>query len=637
MNDLLVIYIIPGLVIGCVYAIAASGLVVTYSTSGVLNLAYGAIAFATATFFNWLRVRMALPGWPALLICVLGFCPLLGILLWRYLFRPLAGIGLIPPLIASIALTVILPPLCAWILKPGEVLLTPGITNHGAELKKIGSIAVSPDQLYAVGGAVVIGAFLFWLLRLTSTGLKMRAVFDDPGATALTGASPGAVSTFSWALATALAGLGGILLAPVLELNSSVFLQLTVASLAAALVGGLRSISITFIAALLLGLSASVIAGLDTGSGLIATAIQPTLPFLLILIVLFARRRPIEVGQLNRVIKGALPSPRPLASTLPRVAPVAVATLAVPLVFSDYWTGVVGLGLIYGVIFLPLIVAIGDGGMVTLGQGSIIGIGGFFGGLVAFHHAPLLIAILAGGLMAAAVGGLLAFVGGRLGALEFALLTLAFGLVVDNLVYEWRPLDVGASNNYQIPGLFGLSLATPTEQYYLFAVTLGLALIGVWLFRRTMTCFYAWASRMNPTAVEATGVGVRAVRVITFAFASSIGGVGVGLLGVFQKHLGPEDLTTATGLLWLTVIVCMGIRSPTAAVIGGMVFALLPALVANYLPLGWGYLPTILFGLGALGLASDPRGIVSLGRAQSRSLLLSLQNRRATRPELGAS
>jgi branched-chain amino acid transport system permease protein len=627
MNDIFVIYIIPGLVIGCVYAIAATGLVVTYSTSGVLNLAYGAIAFTVAIIFNWLRVRMGLPGWPALLVCVLGVAPILGVAMWRLLFRPLAGAGLLPPLIASIGLTVALPPLCAWIFKPGEVLLTPGIANHGEQLHRYGSIAVSADQLYAVGGAILIGVFLFWLMRLTSTGLQMRAVFDDPRATALTGASPEAISTFSWALSSALAGLGGILLAPVLQLDSNVFLQLTVASLAAALVGGLRSISITFVSAIALGLLASVIAGLDTGSGLLAASIQPTLPFIVILVVLFARRQPIETGQQNRVIKPSRLPPEPPGTTLAWCGAGAAAILAAPYVVNDYWTGVIGVGLIYGLIFLPLTVAFGDGGIIALGQVSVLGVGGFFGGLVAAHHIPVLIAIFAGGLMAGAVGGVLALIGGRLGVLEFAVFTLAFAVFVDTFVYAWEPLDIAASNTYPTPAIFGLLLSTSRQQYYLFAFTLGLALLGVWGFRRTLASFYVSAARMNQVSAEATGISARTVRVTTFAFASLIGGVGIGMLAVFQKHLGPEDLSTTTGLLWLTVVVCMGIRSAGAAVIGGLAFALLPALISNYLPLGWGYLPSIVFGLGALGLASDPRGIVSLGRTRSRLLVSSIHHR----------
>jgi branched-chain amino acid transport system permease protein len=110
-----------------------------------------------------------------------------------------------------------------------------------------------------------------------------------------------------------------------------------------------------------------------------------------------------------------------------------------------------------------------------------------------------------------------------------------------------------------------------------------------------------------------------------------LAGVGAGLLGTFQQNLSAGDVNTAIGLVWLAVIVCMGIRRPGAAVAGGLLYAVMPALLAKWLPLGWGYLPTVLFGLGGLGLASDPRGMVSLWQDQAKSILTFFQ-RRLVRP-----
>src|ERR1700744_6000592 len=103
------VYIIPGLVIGCVWAITGAGLVLTYSTSGVLNLAYGGMAFAIAEVFYYFRVTLGMNGWLAVAICVLGISPLLGVVLWHGLFRRLIGAGLVPTLIASIGLAIALP------------------------------------------------------------------------------------------------------------------------------------------------------------------------------------------------------------------------------------------------------------------------------------------------------------------------------------------------------------------------------------------------------------------------------------------------------------------------------------------------------------------------------------------------
>jgi branched-chain amino acid transport system permease protein len=621
------VYIIPGLVIGCVYAIVSAGLILTYSTSGVLNLGYGAIAYTVASLFYWLRAQEGMNGWVALVICVFVFSPLLGVILWQFMFRLLVGTGLIPPLIASIGLAVAFPALCEWIFNPGQVLLAPGILTSGSQLYKLGSIDLTGNQICAIAGAVLITLLLFWVLRFTTLGLQMRAVFDNRSVAALTGVSPNRVSTFSWALGVALAGFGGILLAPILQLTPDIFLQISVASLAAALVGGLRSISISLLAALVLGILSSVIAGLDKGGGLIAQSIQPSLPFIVMAVTLFIRRNALETGEVPRAMKGAIPSPWPMLTLVRRMAPLLIIFLLLPLVMSGYWLGVVGEGFIYGMIFLSFTLSLGDAGMIPLGQAAIVGTGGFFAGYLALHGIPMLLAILICGAFAGLVGIIISFLGGRLGPLEFGFLTLAFGLFADNFIYNWTSFVSLSGTNFATPVLFGLSLASPTQQYFLFGATLVLGLAGVSLFRRLAIGTYVNAARLNTRMTDASGVDSRLMRVLAFGFSCVLAGLGAGMIGIFQHNLSPGDVSTPVGLLWLAVIVCMGIRRPGAAVVGGLLYAVMPAVLAQWLPLSWGYLPTVLFGLGGLGLASDPRGMLSLWQDQAKTVAAFFQRR----------
>jgi branched-chain amino acid transport system permease protein len=350
------------------------------------------------------------------------------------------------------------------------------------------------------------------------------------------------------------------------------------------------------------------------------------------------RRRPIAAGELPR--RALEPAERfdGLRAQLSKSAPGVVVLLLVPAVFNDYWTGVVGLGLIFAVIFLGFTLALGYGGLLPLGQGALVGIGGFIGGgLAASSGVPLLLAVLIGGLGAAGIGGILAFIGGRLGALEFGLFTLAFGLFADNFLYNWKGLVPPLTGrDFGTPNLFGLDISSTTGQYYLFGAILGLALLGVAWYRRRLGAFYIRAGRMNPRLAAATGVEPRTGRIIAFALASVLAGVGGGLIGVFQQHLEPQDVTTSTGLVWLAVVVFMGIRSPVAAVIAGLVFAVFPALIAQWLPIRWGPVTTVAFGLGALALAQDPRGVVSMHGDQIKGALGSLRRLRPERARAAA-
>ena len=613
MIDFVDAHVVSGLVVGCIYAIAASGLVVAYNTSRVLNLGYGAIAYTIALIFYELRsAHHIFTGWEALLVCVLVIGPALGMILWQGLFRWLVGLGLLPTLIASIGIAVALPALCLMVFKPGQIFYSAGVSNQGTLLKRIGSIYFTVDQEYAVIAAVVVGVLLVYLLRFTTIGLRMRAVCDSRTVAGLTGTSPNLTSNLSWAISGALAAIGGVFLAPLLALTSSSFLTLTVASLAAALVGGLRSIGITFVAAMAIGTASSSLVGLDSTNTLIKNGMQPSLPFLVMVAAVLLRRNPIDVGQLPRRTVELAERFQSVPSLLSKLALPAALVLLVPAVLNTYWVGVVGLGLISAVVFLGFTFALGYGGLLPLGQAAIVGISGFAGADIAANTGvPLLLAVVLGALIGTGSAVVIALIGGRLSALEFGLLTIAFGLFTDNFLYNWSTLVPLAGRNVGSPSLFGFDLNTTNRQYYLFAVVLGLALVLVAVYRRRLGAFYIGAGRMRPALVAASGVDPRVGRIVAFALSAFVAGIGGGMIAIYQKFLASTDLTTTTGLTWLAVVVFMGVRSPAAAVIAGLVYAVFPALIADWLPISWGPLATVLFGLGALSLAQNPRGAVA--------------------------
>jgi branched-chain amino acid transport system permease protein len=74
-------------------------------------------------------------------------------------------------------------------------------------------------------------------------------------------------------------------------------------------------------------------------------------------------------------------------------------------------------------------------------------------------------------------------------------------------------------------------------------------------------------------------------------------------------------------LVWLAVVVTMGVRSITAAVLSGLAFSLLPGVFQTYVPTHWAEVPAVLFGLGALGVARHPEGVVLYNGRQISQLL----------------
>ena len=105
MNEF-VTFLIAGIVTGSVYALAASGLVVTYTTTGVFNFAHGAVGMISAFLYWQLRVGFNLPA-PIALIAVIVVCaPLFGALVERFLIRPLKDMSLATSLVVTIGLMV---------------------------------------------------------------------------------------------------------------------------------------------------------------------------------------------------------------------------------------------------------------------------------------------------------------------------------------------------------------------------------------------------------------------------------------------------------------------------------------------------------------------------------------------------
>ena len=112
----------------------ASGLVLTYTTSGIFNFAHGAVAFATAYLYYQLNTGLDVPIVPALIISVFIFAPLLGLLLDRILLRRLAKAPVYARIVGTIGLLVALPALVQWlVVAVGNDVLGLGLEgNEGA-------------------------------------------------------------------------------------------------------------------------------------------------------------------------------------------------------------------------------------------------------------------------------------------------------------------------------------------------------------------------------------------------------------------------------------------------------------------------------------------------------------------------
>ena len=122
-------YILAGLALGAIYAIASAGLVVTFVSTGVLNFAFGSMAFVVARFYYYLNTQHGGPPPTPRLLSLLVMAPLLGVFLYAVLFRFLRDKSTLVKIVATIGLSVALPPISDLIFGAQSITTAPGLRS----------------------------------------------------------------------------------------------------------------------------------------------------------------------------------------------------------------------------------------------------------------------------------------------------------------------------------------------------------------------------------------------------------------------------------------------------------------------------------------------------------------------------
>jgi branched-chain amino acid transport system permease protein len=249
---------ILGLPIAGVFALLATGVVMVYRASKILTLAQGGVAMIVAYGLYQLNNNPAEhggKGWGVPIVIALPaalvFAGMLGYLIERFLLRPLRD----RPVLVSVIMTVGV--LALFTAVAGHVWgydrqQAPSITPKGSVT--VAGISVGWGQLFILAMTVVIMAMVVYLFKYTTLGIAMRAVADDRRAALLMGIPADRVSALTWIIGSILAGLAGILLSPIVELNPLILTLISIPAYAAALFGGLTNLPRMVIGALAVGI-----------------------------------------------------------------------------------------------------------------------------------------------------------------------------------------------------------------------------------------------------------------------------------------------------------------------------------------------------------------------------------------------
>ncbi len=639
-------FVIAGLALGGIYAIASAGLVITYSSSGILNFAFGAMAFFIARFYYYLHTQH---GWGILASAILSVfvaAPALGVVLYAALFRHLRLSSPLIKVVATIGLLVALPSAAVLIFGNQAIQQAPGLAPEPVAVYQFLGVPVTLDQVivYAcVVATVVLGALV---LRYTEIGLKVRAMVDSPAMTDLSGTNPTAVSVGVWAVSTFFAGLCGVLAAPIIGLDAGNFTLLIAASFAAVVAAKLRNLPVAVGVGLLMGVATSLIQRYLPPASQWTTEIIDAVPFIVIaLFLIYSLVRRGRVGEsegwggaLDRAIapQGESQLAGSTASMLetsslsffgkyagPLLLIVVVAAL--PMIVHGYWVGLFAQAFAYAVIFLSWTIVTGEGGMLWLCQITFAGVGALTTAQLATNHGwPVLAAVVTGGLVAMVMGAIVGFLSIRLGDLYVALVTLTFGLLMENLVFTLP--------SFVNQGL-GLTINRPefatSDRAFTYLCLAVFVLVSLFIvnFRRSTTGLALNAARWSDAGARTSGISVVQMKVIAGSLAAFVAGIGGALLVLAQTTFQPAEFATFAGVVWLAVLVTIGVRSNAAALIAGLVFVF-PLALAQYYFSSWTWVPNalpVLFGLGAISAAKYPEGALAENSRRLRRLVLRMR------------
>ncbi len=647
---------------GGVYALIALGFVLTYKTSGVFNLAFGAQAYVSAAMFFHAREEWGWSILPALILSVFVLAPAIGLVLERLIFSHLRTGSSVAKLVVAIGLSVALPSLFDVIVGFKVVAgRTPtGIVPDGASVfyDPFGVYAFSRDELVAMGVAVVGMAGLAALFRFTAIGLRMRAVVESPRMAELNGIYADRVSAFSWALSSIFAGMAGVLIAPRFStLAAPDFFNLVVVAIAAAALGRLVSLPRALIGGLGLGI---FIAFFDTflprwvdDYGWLRPFqenLTPSMPFVVLFGVLVLwpaiRRTRESVDPLS----GVDPPPPSLAAA-DRSPGLTRATRIFALVFFSFtgfiiftmadqsWLFLVTQAVILSTIYLSITVITGFAGQISLCQGTFAAIGGFTVFQLADRHGmSVLLAAVIGAAIAAVVGAALSLPVLRLGGIWVAIATLAFAFFFDAVMIKFSWVGGGGTSLLQ-----GTRVPRPVigpwdlddDKAFLVLALLVFVVVSIVVIQiregtvgRTLR-----ALRGSEVAAESIGISPARARITAFAVSAFIAGLGGAMLSIHQQNVNyGTNFAPFAALFWLVLVVSLGSRTVEGAAQAGAAFALFDAVVLRGDVFAWllrspdrvpGIFPIsnqwrfILFGLGTIQFARHPEGLVENGKRKA--------------------
>ena len=312
------------------------------------------------------------------------------------------------------------------------------------------------------------------------------------------------------------------------------------------------------------------------------------------------------------------------------LAAIAVV-VAVGSQLNSYFLYIANLTMINAIAAIGLVILSGIAGLLSLGTAALVAIGAYGAGILTTHYGWSFVpAMLVGAFASTAVGTLLAAPALRLGGMHLAIVTLAFGVVVVQLIGMGDKLTGGMQGlSLAPPTLFGWALDSEWRRLCLILPLFIVVVIASLNFVRLKPGRALAAIRDRESTASALGINPAAYKTLAFAYSSFLAGLAGALYGGLTSYISTDDFTIWNSIFYFVMIVVGGMTSIAGGIIGAIVVTVFPEAMRGLKEVSYAVFGVLLM----LIIMFFPNGLVSLANPM-RHLL---RRRSAAVPVAGAA
>jgi len=573
-------FVVIGLSVGSVYGLAATGLVLTYKTSGIFNFAYGALASVSVFIFYELH---DVQGWPwplAGTLCVFVVGPVTGYLL-ELLARQLAAADRTLQIGAMVGLIVCIVSITGLLF--GDITGTFPSFLPTTTVRML-DVNVEWEQIIVFLVGFAAAGALYAFLRFTRRGVELRAVVDDPDLLSVTGTSSVGVRRLAWIIGSSFAALSGLLIAPNLQLSATALTLLVVQAFSAAAIGYFTNLPLTYVGGLLTGVAGALATKYVVNVPWLI-GLPSSLPFIVLFIVLLVTPR-------GRLVVRSFVVPRRIPPSWHAPAPARVLSglIFLGLLCAVPW--LVGVNLASYTSALILVILILSLGLLlrTSRQVSLCQYGFAAIGAAAMAHftgagIPWLIALLLAALVAVPVGAFIAIPAIRLSGVFLALATLGFGILLEQMVYTqgWMfgPSSNGLPTSRPNWSIGGFQLGSDEGMYFVVLAFVVVIAVAIAVLTQTRLGKLLRAMGDSPVALDTYGVSVNMMRVLVFCISAFIAAIAGALTASVDTYAIGDNFPSFSSLTIVTIVIVVVLGDPWYAFVAAAGLTIIPVYLTG--------------------------------------------------------